>query len=92
MRKKPVRPIPDPAGGTESSPHAFPTGQRLRQTEREFSATHAHRSINGVALRWGYNPHDGFRLAADPRNRAQERMQAKGIHRAIQAKLIRRGC
>ena len=92
MKKQPIRPIPDTNGGGESLPsHRFPTGERLRQIEHELSTTNAPRNGNGVALCWDYNSHNGCRLDSNPPNLAHAKMKADGIHRAVQAQLIRRG-
>ena len=42
MKQKPIRPIPEPAGGNDDMPpHMFFTGKRLRQIEHEFPTTHS---------------------------------------------------
>ena len=66
VKKQPIRPIPDRAGGSESIPsHVFSTGKRLRGVEHELSTTHAHKNGNGLALCWGYNSYNGRRLGSN---------------------------
>ena len=88
---KPTHPIPDHTGGTDVNSHAFPTGKRLRQAERELSVTHAPRNSSGISLCSDYNSHNGCRLTVEPCSSAHEEMKPNGLHRTAQAQMIRLG-